>query len=182
MHKILVVIDMQNDFLTGTLKNNEHERVIKEVINVINKGDYNEIFATRDTHDESYLDTMEGKKLPVLHTQINGWGWQIEDSIATAINNNFSNDKIHIINKPTFGSKILQSTIENLATKYKEEDLLIDFCGVCTGICVISNAIPAKMYAPEATIRVIDKACACVTPESHIHAIEAMKTCQIEII
>ena len=182
MHKILVVIDMQNEFLTGSLKNNEYERVIKEVINVINNGDYNEVFATRDTHDESYLSTMEGRNLPVIHTQINEWGWQIEDNVTAAINNKFSKDKIHIIDKPTFGSKTLQSTFEKLSKQYKNEGLLIDFCGVCTGICVISNAIPAKMYASEATIRVISDACACVTPETHKNAIEAMKTCQIEII
>ena len=71
MHKVLVVIDMQNDFLTGSLKNNEHERVTKEVVNVINNGKYDEVFLTRDTHDDKYLNTQEGKRLPVVHTQIN---------------------------------------------------------------------------------------------------------------
>ena len=182
MHKVLVIIDMQNDFLTGSLKNNEHERVIKEVVNVINNNDYDEVFATRDTHDDTYLNTMEGKKLPVVHTQKNEWGWQVEDSVTNAINNAFSSEQIHYIDKPTFGSKKLQEAFSELAIKYAACGLQIDFCGVCTGICVISNAIPAKMYAPEAVIRVIENACACVTPDSHESAIEAMKTCQIDVI
>ena len=182
MHKVLVVIDMQNDFLTGSLKNNEHERVTKEVVNVINNDKYDEVFLTRDTHDDKYLNSQEGKRLPVVHTQINEWGWQIEDSVMSAINNNFDNTNVHFINKPTFGSKDLQSIFEKLEKKYASEGLQIDFCGVCNGICVISNAIPAKMFAPEANIRVLEKACACVTPDSHKSAIEAMKTCQIDIV
>lgn len=182
MHKVLVVIDMQNDFLTGSLKNSEHERVTKEVVNTINNEKYDEVFLTRDTHNEYYLKSQEGKRLPVIHTQINEWGWQIEESIIAAINKNFNNANVHFINKPTFGSKVLQSIFENLEFQYASEGLQIDFCGVCTGICVISNAIPAKMFAPEAIIRVIENACACVTPDSHKAAIEAMKTCQIDII
>ena len=182
MHKVLVIIDMQNDFLTGSLKNSEHARVTKEVVNVINNEKYDKVFLTRDTHNEQYLNTQEGKRLPVIHTQMNEWGWQIEDSIIDAVNKNFNAEDVQFFNKPTIGSKELQSIFEDLELQYSAEGLQIDFCGVCTGICVISNAIPAKMFAPEATIRVIENACACVTPDSHKAAIEAMKTCQIDVI
>lgn len=180
MYKILVVVDMQNDFITGALGNQDCEKAVPEVINVIKTGDYNEIFVTRDTHDENYLETQEGKKLPVLHTQINTEGWEIQKDIMEAILNTYPEEAMHLINKSTFGSTELFDVIKERNTRY--EEMQIDFVGVCTGICVISNVLPAKMAAPEAMIRVIAKACACVTPESHKTAIEAMKMCQVDIV
>lgn len=182
MRKVLVIVDMQNDFTTGALGNKECEAAIPEVIKVVNDGDYDEVFLTRDTHGENYMDTQEGRKLPVIHTQKGTDGWQVVTAIAEAVDKKFDKANINYVDKPTFGSIELQNTIKDLSDKYVSDGLTIDFVGVCTGICVISNAIPAKMYAPEATIRVIEKACACVTPQSHTNAIEAMKTCQIDIV
>lgn len=182
MHKVLVVVDMQNDFITGSLGNKDCENVVSEVINVIKTGVYDEVYATRDTHLDNYLDTQEGRKLPVTHTQINTKGWLIEKDVAEAINETYSAKQIHFINKPAFGGEELTDEIKNLYLQYIQEGLQVDFVGICTGICVISNVLPAKMVAPEATIRVIEKACACVSPESHKTAIEAMRTCQVDIV
>lgn len=182
MRKVLMVIDMQNDFTTGALGNKECAAVIPEVVKVIAEGDYDEVFLTRDTHGADYLNTQEGRKLPVIHTQKDTEGWQVVAEVVKAVENKFHKENITYIDKPTFGSTKLQEMIKELADQYETEGLTLDFVGVCTGICVISNAIPAKMYAPEATIRVIPRACACVTPESHKNAVEAMRTCQIDIV
>lgn len=180
MYKILVVVDMQNDFITGALGNQDCEKAVPEVIDIIKTGDYNEIFATRDTHYENYLETQEGRKLPVPHTQRNTEGWEIQKDIMEAILNTYSKEAMHLIDKSTFGSTELFDIIKERNARY--EEMQIDFVGVCTGICVISNVLPAKMAAPEATVRVIAKACACVTPESHETAINAMKMCQVDIV
>lgn len=173
--KVLVVVDMQNDFLTGALGNKECEATIPEVVKAIESG-YDKIFVTQDTHHENYMSTQEGRKLPVVHCIENTEGWEINPVVVEALNKN----EATYICKPTFGSVTLGEYVHELSTE--DEELTIDFVGVCTGICVISNAMIAKAEAPEATIRVIEKACACVTPESHKTAIEAMKLCQIEII
>lgn len=182
MRKVLMVIDMQNDFTTGALGNAECAAAIPEVVKVIKEGDYDEVYLTRDTHGEDYLNTQEGKKLPVVHTQKGTEGWQIVDAVVKAVEEKFAKENITYVDKPTFGSPELQVIIKELGAKYKEEGITMDFVGVCTGICVISNAIPAKMYASEAIVRVIPKACACVTPQSHQTAVEAMRTCQIDIV
>ena len=183
MYKVAVIVDMQKDFTTGALGNKACEAVIPKIVDVIAYGGYDEVFLTRDTHDEHYLETQEGRKLPVVHTQRGGEGWQIVPAIMEAVHANCEADRIHVIDKPTFGSEELMLAIKDIAKNYKEYgELQVDFMGVCTGICVISNVLPAKMAAPEATIRVIDSACACVTPESHRTAIEAMRTCQVDIV
>lgn len=182
MKKVLVIIDMQNDFTTGALGNKECAAAVKEVVKVLCEGDYDEVCLTRDTHDADYLNTQEGRKLPVVHTQKDTGGWQVVTEIVEAVEKKFDEKHITYIDKPTFGSPKLQEMIKELADQNERDGLTLDFVGVCTGICVISNAIPAKMYAPEATIRVIEKACACVTPASHKTAIEAMRTCQIDIV
>lgn len=176
--RVLTVVDMQNDFITGTLGNKECQAVVGNVVNVINTGNYDKIIATRDTHFEGYLNTQEGKKLPVEHCIINTEGWEIQKDVKAALE--AYKDKVTYINKITFGSTELSEIIKELGTE--NEELTVDFVGVCTGICIISNAIISKAFAPGADIRVIESACACVTPDSHKNAIEAMKLCQIDII
>lgn len=173
--RVLVVVDMQNDFITGALGNRECEEAVPFVVKAI-EGDYDKIFVTQDTHHEDYLDTAEGKRLPVVHCVENTEGWELNFEISEALK---GRDAVYV-HKPSFGSVALGEYIHELSLE--NEALTIDFCGVCTGICVLSNAIIAKAQAPEADVRVIEKACACVTPDSHRTAIEAMKLCQIEII
>ena len=177
VRKILIVVDEQVDFTSGVLGNPECEATIEKVTNIINNGDYEKIYLTRDTHDNDYLETQEGKNLPVVHCVKHSDGWQIRPEIMeSVVGKNFE-----IIDKPTFGSIYLANRLREEYFLEKEEDVEIVLVGVCTGICVISNAMLIKAALPEAKITVIEEACACVTPESHKNAIEAMKMCQINI-
>ena len=169
--KLLIVIDMQNDFIDGSLGTKEAVAIVPNVAKKIAKARAagETVVFTRDTHQSNYLKTQEGKNLPVLHCVEGSDGWQISSKLEVGDS--------RIFNKPSFGSMELADYAATL-NDLKE----IELVGLCTGICVISNAIPAKMFAPEANIRVLEKACACVTPDSHKTAIEAMKTCQIDIV
>lgn len=178
MKKILVVVDMQNDFITGALGNAECQESVQKVVDVIKNNKYDYIFLTRDTHYDNYMETQEGKNLPVPHCIENTKGWEIVDAVNEAVA--FCKEsEVRIINKPSFGSVELGATLHEI---YEKEGAIIDFCGVCTGICVISNVMIVKANCPEAEIRVFEDACACVTPESHRTALEAMKLCQIAVI
>lgn len=177
--KVLVIVDMQNDFLTGALGNKECEAVIPEVVKLIKSGDYDVIVTTQDSHKSNYLNTQEGKKLPVPHCIVGTEGHAIQKDILEAILDAKENGTEYInILKDTFGADIVDELDFEDFSNLEE----IHFCGVCTGICVISNVLIAKKDEPEAKICVVERACACVTPESHKTAIEAMKTCQIDII
>lgn len=180
MHKVLVIVDMQKDFTTGVLGNEECKAAISKVTDVIRQGDYDEYFLTRDTHGDNYLSTQEGKKLPVPHCIKGTDGWKIVNDIETSCR--AKRKPVHFIDKPVFGSVELGEQLRALYEKYCAEGLTIDFVGVCTGICVISNVLIAKANCPEAVVRVIADACACVTVQSHQTALEAMKTCQVDII
>ena len=183
MKKVLVVVDMQNDFLTGSLGNEECEKAVSSVVKVIESENYDEVFLTRDTHGEDYLTTQEGRKLPVLHTIKDTEGWQIQADVMKAVSDHYQKEQISIIDKPGFGSEELADRIRELGRKYTEDGrLIVDFVGVCTDICVISNVFLAKSAAGNAAVRVIEHACAGVTPETHRTAIEAMRGCQVEII
>lgn len=182
-YKVLAVIDMQNDFITGSLGNEACRDVVPEVVKVIVAGDYDEVFLTRDTHDDNYLQTQEGRKLPVIHTQRDTEGWQIQEDVWKAVTDNYRDEQIQVIDKGTFGSEKLALKLKELGLE-KEGDgtLQIDFVGVCTDICVINNVFLAKAAVPEATVCVIAGACAGVTPASHQTALDAMENCQIDIV
>ena len=182
-YKVLAVIDMQNDFITGSLGNEACRDVVPEVVKVIAAGDYDEVFLTRDTHDDNYLQTQEGRKLPVIHTQRDTEGWQIQEDVWKAVTDNYRDEQIQVIDKGTFGSEKLALKLKELGLE-KEGDgtLQIDFVGVCTDICVINNVFLVKAAVPEATVCVIAGACAGVTPASHQTALDAMENCQIDIV
>ncbi len=171
MRKLLAVIDMQNDFIDGALGTAEAVAIVDAVSAKVAemRAEGAEIIFTRDTHHEDYLTTNEGKKLPVEHCIKDTFGWQISDKLDTT--------GAKIINKPTFGSYELAEYAAELAEL--DEIILI---GLCTDICVISNAMLLKAKLPETKISVISSCCAGVTPQSHINAIEAMKMCQIDVI
>lgn len=177
--KILVVVDMQNDFITGPLGNAECVNVVKNVVDVIKNGDYDEIWYTQDTHGENYLETREGKNLQVVHCIHGTEGWQIESNVKQAIDKSKAIKKYFM--KNTFGCIEMEYHIDQDCVR-NDDNTQIDFCGVCTGICVISNVMIVKACLPEANIRVLADACACVTPESHKTALEAMKLCQVEVV
>ena len=173
--KILIVIDMQNDFITGVLGNADTASVVGKVVKKIN--DFHEtekdgrIIATLDTHFENYLSTQEGKNLPIPHCIKGTNGWNLVDQIKSVLSENDL-----IINKETFGAIDLSDVIGKMGVVDE-----IQIIGVCTDICVISNAIILKAAFPEVPIKVISSCCAGVTPESHENALNAMKVCQIII-
>lgn len=178
---VLVVVDMQNDFTTGVLGNAECVSAIEKVRDVIANGDYDEIIFTMDTHQDGYLDTQEGRRLPVAHCIEGTEGHKIVQSLVDEATH-LPCDTTFIM-KPTFGSFELADHLKDLFYyPSMQREATIDFVGVCTGICVISNVMITKAALPEATVRVIEDACACVTPESHNTAINAMRTCQVDVI
>ena len=169
MSKILVVVDMQKDFIDGALGTKEATLIVPYVKELIESFDGKVLF-TRDTHFDNYMETEEGKKLPVPHCIKGTDGWQIHPSLDAL-------RKTDAIDKITFGSTEL---VEVLG---REKDIEgITFVGLCTDICVISNVMVVKAFYPEIPLTVDAKGCAGVTPESHKRALEAMKVCQIDII
>ena len=179
MKKILVVVDMQNDFLTGCLGNDGCRAAVPQVIDVISSGGYDHVYVTMDTHGEDYLSTQEGSKLPVVHCVSGTDGWKVNSDVMAAVEANYDKADITTVTKGSFGSIELGNMIKQYCGS---EDAEVDFVGVCTGICVISNVMILKAYMPEAKICVIERACACVTKESHDTAISAMRTAQVDII
>ena len=172
MKKVLVIIDMQNDFIDGPLGNDECKQAVPAVIDAVNNGGYTDVILTRDTHGDNYLNTQEGRKLPVVHCIKGTDGWQINEKVKTALK-----DAV-VIDKPTFGSKILAEEITKIAEK---EDITVTLVGLCTDICVVSNAILIKAYLPEIPVKVIASCCAGVTPESHEAALATMRMCQVQV-
>ena len=172
MRRLLLVIDMQNDFIDGALGAPEAEAIVDRVVKEIQQYPSADILATRDTHPENYLETQEGRHLPVIHCVKGTSGWELNDKIAAALKD------AAIIDKPTFGSKELAERVAALAQR---DDLDITLVGLCTDICVVSNALLLKAFLPETPIRVIADCCAGVTPESHRAALDTMRMCQIQI-
>lgn len=169
MSKILIVIDMQNDFIDGALGTKEALAIVPYVKEVIESFDGKVLF-TRDTHLGNYMQTQEGSNLPVPHCIKGTDGWQIRAELDVL-------RKTEPIDKLTFGSRDLVDVLKN------ETDIeSITFVGLCTDICVISNAMVVKAFYPEIPLIVDAKACAGVTPGSHKRALEAMKVCQIKVI
>lgn len=183
--KVLVLIDCQNDFITGSLANLEAQKAIPNIINKIKNNTWDYIFLTRDTHDSNYLSSKEGKELPVEHCIENSKGWQIEKTILTALLENKINYNINYINKFTFGTTKIGELLTNIlkASEDTNNEVDIEICGFCTDICVISNTLmlKAQLYNV-ANITVDAECCAGITPEKHKAALEVMKSCQIKII
>ena len=165
----LIVVDMQKDFIDGSLGTPEAVKIVPAVKEYIESFD-GEIIFTRDTHQEDYMNTQEGKNLPVPHCIEGTDGWQIASELLS-----LAEDK-KIFDKPTFGSMELAQYLKEKANT--EEIILI---GLCTDICVISNAFLIKAALPEVKVSVVKSCCAGVTPESHERALEAMKMCQVEL-
>ena len=173
MREILLVIDMQNDFINGALGTSEAEAIVGRVAEEIRKYPTENVIATRDTHTEDYLNTQEGRKLPVVHCVRETPGWKLHPEIAAALKG------AAVIDKPTFGSKELA---EKLSLLSEQDDLEVTLAGLCTDICVVSNALLIKAFLPETPVRVIAACCAGVTPGSHQAALDTMRMCQIEIV
>ena len=171
MKKVLVVVDMQKDFIDGALGTKEAVAIVDNVAAAVKSFD-GEVIFTRDTHGDNYLETQEGRNLPVPHCIQGTDGWQLDRKLEV-----LRTDSMRLFDKPTFGSVALAEYLK------AETDLeSVTLIGLCTDICVISNALLIKANLPEVEVRVIEQCCAGVTPQSHANAIEAMKMCQIQIV
>ena len=171
MKNYLIVVDMQNDFIDGSLGTKEAEMIVDKVAEKI-RGFEGEVIFTRDTHLPEYLETQEGRRLPVVHCVKDSPGWQIREGLEAI-------RPCTVIDKPTFGSTELGVL---LAQRDLEEKIgSITVIGLCTDICVISNALLIKAFLPETPVTVDPSLCAGVTPDSHLRALESMKSCQILI-
>lgn len=176
---VLIVVDMQNDFVTGALGSPEAVEIVPRVVQRVQEGveKGETVLFTRDTHGADYAGTQEGRKLPVAHCIKGSEGWEIIPQLRPYAP--------HPIDKPTFGSQALGALLlardEDLRKQGKPGVEKVTFLGVCTDICVISNALLVKAFLPEAEIVVEADCCAGVTPESHRTALETMKACQITV-
>ena len=170
MNKALVVIDMQNDFIDGSLGTPEAQAIVLGVTERVKAALQNgeKLIFTQDTHPKNYLQTAEGKKLPVEHCIKPSHGWALASSLIP-----YAKDAV-VLEKPTFGATGLPQHVAGFDE--------ITVIGLCTDICVMSNAMLLKAFLPEAKISVDSKCCAGVTPESHARALEAMKMCHIDVL
>lgn len=169
----LVVVDMQVDFVDGVLGTPEAVKMIPQAIQTIQSFQGTTVF-TQDTHQRDYLSTLEGKKLPVLHCVEGTPGWEFHPRIKP-----LTKGKL-IFKKETFGSTALATYLKE---QHQQKPIdAIYLLGLCTDICVISNAMTIKAFLPNTPIHVIENACAGVTPSSHHNALEAMKVCHINVM
>ena len=174
MKKILVIVDIQKDFVDGALGTPEAVAIIDNAVSKI-EGFEGKIYVTFDTHFEDYLETAEGKKLPVPHCIKGTDGWKLNDKISAAL----FNKGCTAVEKLTFGSVDLPKLISE---EVGDEDFSVELIGLCTDICVISNALILKANFPEKEIIVDSACCAGVTPETHDAALTTMKMCQINVL
>jgi len=167
--KVLCIIDMQKDFIDGALGTKEAQAIVSNVAKKLAEARANgdKVIFTRDTHTEDYMNTQEGKNLPVTHCVKGTPGWQVSSALDVAGD--------LVIDKPTFGSLALSETIAAM-----QDVDSVELVGLCTDICVISNAMLIKARMPEMPVSVDASCCAGVTPASHDNALNAMKMCQIK--
>ena len=172
---VLIVVDMQKDFVSGALGTKEAVEIVPyvvgRVVDGMNRGET--ILFTRDTHEDDYPETQEGRNLPVPHCIRGTEGWEIIPQLTE-----YTEGRV-IVDKPTFGSAELGMLLKEMAQK--EPLGKITLIGLCTDICVISNALLAKAFLPEVPVAVDASCCAGVTPESHANALAAMQMCQIAV-
>lgn len=168
MSKVIVVVDMQNDFVDGSLGTAEAQAMLPRLVEKLSQERSADLVFTMDTHLENYLQTAEGRKLPVEHCIRGSQGWEIVPQLK-----DFVRRAKAVVEKPTFGSTKLPEVV----APYDE----IELVGLCTDICVISNALLLKAFYPEKRISVAPSCCAGVTPESHENALAAMRMCQIDM-
>lgn len=180
--KVLVVVDMQNDFISGSLGTPEAQAIVDNVVHKIDTFDGDMICTTKDTHGDDYLDTQEGRLLPVKHCKLYTDGWNLHSDVDAALVR--QSGKTSMISqefmKTSFGSPEMGDHLRLMDRREHITEVVL--VGLCTDICVISNAMLLKAFLPETTITVDASCCAGVTPESHQRALEAMKVCQINVV
>ncbi len=174
MKKLLLVIDMQNDFIDGALGTKEAAAIVPNVVKRIQEFE-GDVLYTRDTHSDNYMETQEGRNLPVPHCIKGTPGWELCPDLKALRDA----DNSPVLDKVTFGAKDLPAYLE---ARYPGGLECVELIGLCTDICVISNAMVLKAFFPELPVSVTASCCAGVTPESHENALNAMKMCQIAVL
>ncbi len=174
---ILIVIDVQNDFITGALRNEEAIKTLPNIVNLIKNEKFDETYVTMDTHNENYLDTLEGKKLPVKHCIKGTFGWEMPTEVSEALKNH---NVVNVFEKNTFGSTWMSNYLADSC--FGDTEYEFTFVGFCSDICVISNALMLRAHFPNSSIKVIKNCTAGVTPQSNENALNTMKMCQIDVI
>ena len=179
--KVLIVIDVQNDFITGALRNEEAIKALPNIVNLLNNEEYDEVYVTMDTHGKDYLKTLEGQKLPVEHCIEGTWGWHMPEEVTAT--KTIQNAEIY--EKPTFGSRELANHLwahinnENFS---RLQDYEFTIIGFCTDICVVSNALMLRANFPNSKITIRKDCVAGVTPKSNKSALLTMQMCQIDVV
>lgn len=178
--KILIVVDMQKDFIYGSLGSPEAREIVSNVVAKIKqyKNEGNMIIATQDTHFSDYLSTEEGRKLPIPHCIVNSEGWQIEDGVFDAIR---GYDNLMCVNKTTFGSVAMCEKLRELIAVDEQSEYSIEIIGLVLNICVISNALLVKGYFPEAEISIDLNCTAATSKDDYESACMVLKSCQVDI-
>lgn len=173
MKKILIVVDLQNDFVDGSLGTPEAQSILPAVVEKIRSYPKGQVLATQDTHGADYLSTQEGRLLPVSHCIKGTKGWEVVPEVAAALGD------AAVLEKPVFGSVALAERLREMTAK---EPISVELVGLCTDICVISNALLIKSFLPEVPITVDSRCCAGVTPERHHAALEVLRSCQVTVL
>ena len=173
MKRFLIVVDMQKDFVDGALGTSEAQQIVPAVAEKIRAFD-GEIIVTYDTHEEDYMTTREGRFLPVPHCIRDTEGWQLNAEVAAAL----AERAYTVVEKPTFGAVTLPEVVQQLAG---EEEFTVELVGLCTDICVVSNALLLKANFYEMPLSLDAACCAGVTPESHNAALTTMTMCQVAV-
>ena len=174
MKKFMIAVDMQKDFVDGALGTPEAVSIVPRVVEKIQSFP-GELFVTLDTHEADYLQTAEGKKLPIPHCIRNTAGWQLDQSVAASL----SGKRYTVVEKPTFGSTRLPALLAEAA---HGEAFSLELIGLCTDICVVSNALLLKAHFPEVPMSVDASCCAGVSPQTHKAALATMQCCQIDVV
>lgn len=173
MRKMLIVIDMQNDFIDAALGTPEAISIVESVKDKIRSYPAVDVIATMDTHGEDYMETQEGRYLPVPHCIRGSEGWKIRPDIAALLTD------VKLYEKPAFGSTELAADLKAIS---EHEEIELELIGLCTDICVVVNALLLKTTMPEVKITVDAACCAGVTPEKHLAALETMRSCQVQVV
>lgn len=175
MKKILIVVDMQNDFVDGALGSKEAEAIVPNVAAKIRGFDGDEIFVTYDTHFDNFFSTLEGRRYPLAHCIDGSFGHELNGEVKKALEGkNFKE-----IVKAGFGSFSISRSLKD---RYPGEEMEVEIIGLCTDVCVISNALIMRAGYPNAVIRVDSSCCAGITPEKHLAALEVMRSCMIDVV
>ena len=178
-NKILICVDCQNDFIDGQLGTKEAQAVVPAIVEKIQNFDGHTVIATMDTHDDDYLNTAEGRKLPVPHCIVGTYGWSINQKVLDAL----KAQKYATITKSYFTAiDLFEFILMHCGYDNPDEYFEVEMIGLCTDICVISNALYLKAMFPNAEITIDSKCCAGVTPEKHEAALEVMRSCQINVV